>query len=234
MKNFYYKKYQQIITIVSKHVDPVFSDDRQLAIKEKILAEIRRTPQVAETQSATGRINWQDWGLRSVRFALVTIIVVAVGTGTAYAAESAQPGDLLYPVKLLNESAELKISIRDEAKAEQLAKIAERRLDENLELQVYTVEIPQQQSDNAGEPAIAGNFEAPKLARKLSTEQAKTEAAKSEQRFNQAMESLKQTQSKLEQKGNLKAAEAVKANIQRIQEKSQRLVPANNSNSRKQ
>ncbi len=212
MENYYFKKFKQVITIVSNHKGPLFSPDRQQAVKEKILAEIRRTPQMSETLSVSRRINLQDWGLRSVRFALVIIMLIAVGTGTSYAAASAQPGDLLYPVKLLGESAELQLSISDESKAQQLAKIAERRLDENLELQIYTVEVPKSE-DNSDDLA--------KSNRKLTSQQAEQASEESRQRFEQAMESLKKTQAKLEQKGNQAAAEAVRENLKRLEERSQ-------------
>lgn len=213
MENYYFKKFKQVITIVSNHKGPLFNTDRQQAVKEKILAEIRRTPQISETLSTNHRINLRDWGLRSVRFALVIILLIAVGTGTSYAAASAQPGDLLYSVKLLGESAELQLSISDESKAQQLAKIAERRLDENLELQIYTVEVPKSDDDNSDDLA--------KSNRKLTTQQAEQASEESRQRFEQAMESLKKTQAKLEQKGNQAAAEAVRENLKRLEERSQ-------------
>lgn len=213
MENYYFKKYRQVIRILSQYKHVVFPADRQLAVKDKILAEIRRTPQMSETLSDNGRINLQHWSLRSVRFALVTIVLIAVGTGTSYAAASAQPGDLLYSVKLLGESAELQLSISDESKAEQLAKIAERRLDENHELQIYTVEVPESDDDKSDDLA--------KSNRKLTAQQAEQASVESRQRFEQAMESLKKTQAKLEQKGNQAAAEAVRENLKRLEERSQ-------------
>lgn len=213
MENYYFKKFKRVITIVSNHQDPRLSATRQQAIKEKVLAQISHTPQNSGSIVTSASISKQNWGLRSMRLALVIILLLVVGSGTSYAAASAQPGDLLYSVKLFGETAELKLSISDEAKAEQLAKIAERRLDENLELQVYTVAIPKSEQDNSDDLSSKSN-------RKLTAQQAEKAAAESQERFQQAMETLKKTQAKLEEKGNQAAAEAVRDNLKRLEERS--------------
>lgn len=69
----------------------------------------------------------------STRFAtpVAFILVLALGGGTAYAAQGALPGDALYPVKLaLNERVESALAISDEAKADVEARFAARRAEE--------------------------------------------------------------------------------------------------------
>lgn len=59
------------------------------------------------------------------------LILAVVGGSTAYAAESALPGDLLYPVKVgVNERIAVALTRTPEANAEAHARLAERRLEE--------------------------------------------------------------------------------------------------------
>lgn len=64
-------------------------------------------------------------------FAVIAVITLMVGGGTSLAAESALPGDALYPVKVnINEEVRGALTISDEAKARLAANLAERRLQE--------------------------------------------------------------------------------------------------------
>jgi len=66
--------------------------------------------------------------------AFVLILVTALGS-TAYAAEGALPGDLLYPVKVrVNERIAVALTRTPEANAETHVRLAERRLEEAEEL----------------------------------------------------------------------------------------------------
>ncbi|MBI4079891.1 hypothetical protein HY414_01505 [Candidatus Kaiserbacteria bacterium] len=59
------------------------------------------------------------------------LILAVVGGGTAYAAESAVPGDTLYPVKVnVNEKLAVALATTAEGKADVQAKLAERRMKE--------------------------------------------------------------------------------------------------------
>jgi hypothetical protein len=62
---------------------------------------------------------------------LSLVLVLAVGGGTAYAAQGALPGDALYPVKrAVNERVEGALALSREAKAKFDARVASRRLAE--------------------------------------------------------------------------------------------------------
>lgn len=64
-------------------------------------------------------------------FAVIAVITLIAGGGTSLAAESALPGDALYPVKVsVNEEVRGAFAISDEAKARLAANLAERRLQE--------------------------------------------------------------------------------------------------------
>ncbi len=65
----------------------------------------------------------------------LVLFVVGVGTSSVWAAESSLPGDLLYPLKRLSESARLSLSLGAEAKAERESEIAVKRLEEIEKLQ---------------------------------------------------------------------------------------------------
>ncbi|MEK7669252.1 MAG: DUF5667 domain-containing protein [Patescibacteria group bacterium] len=63
--------------------------------------------------------------------AIILIIALFVGGGTSFAAESALPGDILYPIKVsVNEEVRSFVAISNEAQAEWDARRAERRLEE--------------------------------------------------------------------------------------------------------
>jgi len=67
--------------------------------------------------------------------ALALVVILALGGGTAYAAESALPGDTLYSVKVdIVEEALAVVTISDEARVRWDVRRAERRLEEAVEL----------------------------------------------------------------------------------------------------
>lgn len=71
--------------------------------------------------------------------AFVLVVVVATGTGAAYAAESAVPGDVLYPVKRkVNEPLRVSLATDTQAKARVHTQLAERRLEEATKLAVVS------------------------------------------------------------------------------------------------
>ena len=62
---------------------------------------------------------------------IALIIALLIGGGTSFAAESALPGDILYPIKVsINEEVRSAVTISDEAQAQWDARRAERRLEE--------------------------------------------------------------------------------------------------------
>lgn len=73
---------------------------------------------------------WSSWVVMS-RFAVPSIAVLLICAGTAYAAEGALPGDLLYPIKTnINEPVEVALAVTPQAKAEVEVRLAERRVAE--------------------------------------------------------------------------------------------------------
>ena len=60
---------------------------------------------------------------------LLIVLVVLVGSGTAYAAAGALPGDTLYPIKInVNEKVAEALATTPQAKVEVHAKLAQKRL----------------------------------------------------------------------------------------------------------
>ncbi len=247
MKLFYRKHYQKIITELSNLPSPNLSSSKQEELKSKIMANISQVPQVSETTPSNNRLSLQGWNKGFAYYAFATLIIIFVSTATAQAASFAQPGDVLYPAKLIGESLQLGITIRAEQKAELQAQIAERRLEESLQLWVNTVEIPADaveteteltqtparlEADNSDKLEDSHSNGPPKVvpARKLTEEQAKAAAEQTQARFHQALEALKATQTKLENKGNQRAAEAVKSNIERLEAKAQQSTRGNKNN----
>ncbi|TSC68852.1 MAG: Uncharacterized protein G01um101456_462 [Parcubacteria group bacterium Gr01-1014_56] len=73
------------------------------------------------------------WFVFSMRYsmALVAVVVVLVGSTTAYAAQGSLPGGLLYPIKIyVNENVEGALAISNEAKASFHTTVAQERLKE--------------------------------------------------------------------------------------------------------
>lgn len=233
MKLFYRKHHQKIIKQLSNLQSPSLSASKQEELKTKIMASISQIPQISETTTYTNRISLREWNMGFAHYALAALIIIIVSTGTAQAASFAQPGDVLYPAKLLGESLQLGITVRDEQRAELQTQIAERRLEESAQLWIYTVEIPAdtnekeiKQDISTGEPESNNSLKieqnsGPRIqpARKLTEEQAKEQSEKAHERFKQALEALKETQNKLENKGNERAAQEVRSNIERLENK---------------
>jgi hypothetical protein len=74
-----------------------------------------------------GAFSFRHWWV-SVATALA--VIVFGGTGTVFAANSAQPDNILYPVKLATESVRISLASSDQAKAELYAEFADRRVSE--------------------------------------------------------------------------------------------------------
>lgn len=82
---------------------------------------------------------WSAAYFRPALAAFVLVAVVTTGTGAAYAAESAVPGDVLYPIKRkVNEPLRVRLATDTEAKARVHTQLAERRLEEATKLAVVS------------------------------------------------------------------------------------------------
>ncbi len=78
-------------------------------------------------QAAPGFFSFRHWWVSAVA---VLAIVIFTGAGTVLAANTAQPDNFFYSVKLATESFRIYVAGSDEAKAELYAEFAQRRVDE--------------------------------------------------------------------------------------------------------
>ena len=115
------------------------------ALRAATGANFAELPAAADaTESVFWRLRvWPTWPDMRQPVTVQTAVPIALiflcvlGGGTAYAAERALPGDLLYPVKIhLNESAREALALSALAEAELQASLAERRAEEAEELAV--------------------------------------------------------------------------------------------------
>jgi hypothetical protein len=67
---------------------------------------------------------------RRIAVAATTLAILGGSTGVSFAAQNALPGDSLYPIKRILESARTSLSANDEARADRIMGLAEGRLDE--------------------------------------------------------------------------------------------------------
>jgi len=65
---------------------------------------------------------------------ILVIIVLAAGSGTVFASNSSLPGEPLYSVKMATESVRLTFAFSEEAKADLYVKMADRRVDEIIQM----------------------------------------------------------------------------------------------------
>ena len=107
----------------------------------KVKARVWLMEQIHEREAVTrwpwSRHNHQTKPIpRTRRFSMVRIVVaialalVALGGGTAYAAQASLPGDALYSLKLGTEQAEMMLPGDDAARAERALSFADRRVEE--------------------------------------------------------------------------------------------------------
>jgi hypothetical protein len=115
---------------------PLFKLDKNYkqAAKAKLLRQIRTTKQQKHrsfTDVFSFGIPLQSTRARiAVSVLTLTILILSVSGGTAYAAQSSLPGDLLYQVKIGTEDARLLIAGDSAAKAELNLRFAQTRLEE--------------------------------------------------------------------------------------------------------
>lgn len=124
--------------------------------KQMIRARIFEMADTSQrTASARVRVH-SSYSWFSLRFAVPTaaLLIVAMGGGTAYAAQGALPGDLLYSVKTnVNESVAGALAFSNEAKVSFHTSVAQTRLQEAETL------ASQNKLDNNVTDQIEANFE---------------------------------------------------------------------------
>lgn len=115
------------------------SPEEKERMRESLLLFIERNPvreEVPTRPQLQKRSFLNQLRLRPMPvFAVIAVITLMVGGGTSLAAESALPGEALYPVKVsVNEEVRGAFTFSDEAKARLAANLIERRLQEAAEL----------------------------------------------------------------------------------------------------
>lgn len=129
---------QHLLQREAAHVS--LTHDEKINIKGRLDACVRENPAVrtkpdirytTQKPAQTSFISYIISQLTQKPMAITLIIVLFLGGGGAYAAETSLPGDALYPIKIeVNERIRGWAAISGEADAQWEARIAERRLEE--------------------------------------------------------------------------------------------------------
>lgn len=85
--------------------------------------------QMAEADRPRWNLRW-NWQPRWAMAAMAVMLVFVMGGGTVLAADSSMPGNPLYPVKIATENVRVSLAGTETEKAELLATIADRRVEE--------------------------------------------------------------------------------------------------------
>jgi hypothetical protein len=160
--------------------------------KEQLKADLlqRISGNLSETDSLTQRYTGQERKYKYMPyFASLLVAIIALG-GTTVAADQSKPGDVLFPLKKVQENVRLQLSTSDDSKAEIRIEMAEERLKELKSI------IEEKQGEH----------------------RVKVEA-ESKAEVSAAIDTLTEVQAKLEAKGNTQAAAAVGAALLRLQER---------------
>ena len=112
-------------------------------MRGRLLAYMKKNPSTVRNTDEARRTTGKPHGLlplfltkRLMFVSIILALVAMVGGGTAFAAETTIPGDLLYPIKVhINENVRVALAGSTEAKAELEARFAERRMEEAAELE---------------------------------------------------------------------------------------------------
>ncbi len=184
--------------------DDVLSAPELQNIRQKILLSLK-----TETNVVMPRYSWSERKEQFMRYVISVLVGLSLFGGTAFASNSAKPGDLLYPIKRVKEKVQLSVMVSEQSKAQLQAKFAEERLEELAELKVKTAtQVSTASTSTPGKKSKRDDKD-----KKIELE-AKVHAQTD---VNNAIDVLKQVQAKLEAKGNVQAAAALGENIIRLQ-----------------
>ena len=131
MTNYTDKQIEQLIRQAGRRVQLSVSDKSQL--KNKLMGVINTLPERTNTYQTNNLFNQRRFAMPLIP--LVIALVIALGGGTAALADSAKPGDALYPIDQWIERIQERITQAPEAKAGLFAKFSEERLAELKALQ---------------------------------------------------------------------------------------------------
>lgn len=157
---------------------------RKAQLKQVLLQRLS-----TETRQSSQRYIQQERGQTFMRYLIATLLGLSLVGGTAFASNSAKPGDLLFPVKKAREQLEVTFATSDQAKANLQSQFAEERVNELLEVQAHA-------SSTAPSTQVAAQTEA-----------------------SSAIDTLLHVQADLQAKGNTTAAAALGETIARLQAK---------------
>lgn len=177
-------------------------------IRQKVLLSTR-----TETMSEVYRYSWTERKEQIMRYVISVLVGLSLFGGTAFASNSAKPGDLLYPVKRVKEKVQLSVAVSEQSKASLQAKFAEERLEELSELKIQSAA----QATVASTSPVVTTTLAGKKEKNNDAEHVEADARVSAQAdVNNALEALQKVKSKLEAKGNARAAAVIGDNIARL------------------
>ncbi len=172
---------------------------------------------LAEVETVGDSARFFSWRARVwhlARYAVSVLVGASLVGGTAFASTIAQPGDLLYPIKRVQEKALLVITVSEQKKAELRTHFAEERLEELSRLDAESG-LRQGEGKSPSATSSPAQQEQDKEPREKFKAEVRSQATVE---VRNALTELVRVKKKLEEKGNLKAVEAVGRNISRLQE----------------
>jgi hypothetical protein len=132
-----YDDLRELVGALRAVPQPVARAEFVTQLRDRLVAEAAAMPVIAAAEAERLRLRSADPGRvarrpreRRVAVALGTLALLGATTTMAVAAQSALPGDVLYPLKRAVESAHVGVSIGDEGKGSTLLANASTRLDE--------------------------------------------------------------------------------------------------------
>lgn len=140
MSNHTDKQLEELIRQAGSRVQLSSSDKSE--IKNNLMSVINMLPERTGTRQASNTFNQRRFAMPLIPLIIATII--ALGGGTAAWANTAKPGDTLYPVDQWVERIQERITFTPEAKAGLMANFSEERL---AELKAMQALDPSQWSD---------------------------------------------------------------------------------------
>jgi len=198
-KDKFEKEIKTLPLLVEK--EDVLSVTELQNIRQRMLVTLK-----GETKVSSFRYIWAERKEKFMRYVISVLVGLSLFGGTAFASNSANPGDLLYPIKRVKEKVELSVTVSEQSKASLQAKFAEERLHE---LDDLNLRKNNQISTTATSTVGSNNNDDDKI---------EVEAkANAQVDVNNAINVLKQVRAKLETKGNSQAASAIGEHITRLQ-----------------